>query len=309
MANEGSHRFYYPDHKHYSVGSLDQFDYPSQNPQEPQTVVHKTTRWDLTEHRIFIDVCEIVIVEGHRRSKCFSTTGWLRIYELFNSIAGQDWTISQLKNYWGKLRTDHKLLFELLKSTGIQYQSKIGRIIGPEHWWEAKIKRGFDLGTDSDKDDGSDKLPIDAEDTDSSDSPVTYRAYSSMNIFGNRSRDKRKSRHGKDKGKRKKYGAREISASLEQMVSVGTDLASIARSHQKDDMSIDDCVRELLSSGHVEEGSPLHMFALWFLHVKDNRNSYHATKIPFLWFKFIKYCFKRCSGLYFFCLFIFSVLM
>ncbi|CAA3032043.1 Hypothetical predicted protein [Olea europaea subsp. europaea] len=168
---------------------------------------------------------------------------------------------------------DHKLLFELLKSTGIQYQSKIGTINGPEHWWEAKIKenrkyakyknmncseiydtygklfdeegdstkyalspsklsqQGFDLGTDSDKDDRGDKLLINAEGTDSRDSLVAYRANSSMNIFENRNRDKRKNRHGKDKGKRKKYGAREVSASLEQKVSVGTDLASIARSH------------------------------------------------------------------------------
>ncbi|CAA2967923.1 Hypothetical predicted protein [Olea europaea subsp. europaea] len=163
---------------------------------------------------------------------------------------------------------------------GIQYQSKIGRIIGPEHWWKAKIKdnqkyakyknmncseiydtygklfgdagnstkyalspsklsqRGFDLGTDSDKDDGGDKLPINAKGTDSSDSLVAYRAYSSMNISRNRSGDKKKSRHGKDKGKRKKYGAREVSAALKQMVSVGTDHASIARTHQKEDMSI-----------------------------------------------------------------------
>ncbi|CAA2955146.1 Hypothetical predicted protein [Olea europaea subsp. europaea] len=242
--------------QHYSVGSPDRFDYPSQNPQEPQPVVRKTARWDPTEHRIFIDVCKIVIVERHQSSKCFSTTGWLCIYELFNSTAGKDWTVSQLKNYWGKLRTDHKHFFELLKSSGIQYQSKIDRIIGLEHWWEAKIKenrkyakyknmncseiydtygklfcdagdstkyalspsklsqRGFDLGTDNDKDDGGDKLPINTEGTDYSDSPVDYRAYSSMNISGNCSGDKRKNRHGKDKGKRKKYGAREVSASL-----------------------------------------------------------------------------------------------
>ncbi|CAA3026347.1 Hypothetical predicted protein, partial [Olea europaea subsp. europaea] len=76
---------------------------------------------------------EIVIAEGHRRGKCFSSTGWLRIHELFNSTAGKYWTVSQLKNYWGKLQMDHKLLFELLKSTDIQYQSKIGTINGPDH--------------------------------------------------------------------------------------------------------------------------------------------------------------------------------
>ncbi|CAA3026348.1 Hypothetical predicted protein [Olea europaea subsp. europaea] len=149
-------------------------------------------------------------------------------------------------------------------------------------------QRGFNLGTNSDKDDGGDKLPINAEGTDSSDCRAAYRANSSMNISGNRSGDKRKSRHGKDKRKRKKYSAKEISTSLEQMVSVGMDLASIARSHQKDDMSIDDCVSKLLSSGHVGEGSPLHMFALWFLRVKDNRNSYRVAKTPFLRSKYVR---------------------
>ncbi|CAA2995162.1 Hypothetical predicted protein [Olea europaea subsp. europaea] len=57
---------------------------------------------------------------------------------------------------------------------------------------------------DSDKDDGGDKLPINAEGTNSSDSPIAYRAYLSMNISRNHSGDKRESKHGKNKGKRKK---------------------------------------------------------------------------------------------------------
>lgn len=64
-----------------------------------------------------------------------------------------------------------------------------------------------------------------------------------MNISENCNGDKRKFRHGKDKGKRKKYCAREVSAFLEQMVIVGTNLPS---SHQKNDMSIDEYMSELL---------------------------------------------------------------
>lgn len=130
-------------------------------------------------------------------------------------------------------------------------------------------------------------MPINAEGTDSSDSPIVVRRHSSMNISRHRSGDKRKCRYKKDKGKRKKYGAREVSTSLEQMESVGTDLASIARSQHKDDMSIDEYISELLASRHVEEGSSLHMFAMWFLRVKENRSSYRAAKIAFLHFKFI----------------------
>ncbi|CAI9767980.1 unnamed protein product [Fraxinus pennsylvanica] len=82
--------------------------------------VRKTARWNQLEHKAFIDTCELVIFEGHRRGKCFSSKGWQRISDLFNSSTGKDWTTTQMKNYWNKLRTDHKLLFELLRCTGIE---------------------------------------------------------------------------------------------------------------------------------------------------------------------------------------------
>lgn len=40
----------------------------------------------------------------------------------------------------GKLREQHEHLFELLRCTGIEYCSRTGTIIVPEHWWEVKIK-------------------------------------------------------------------------------------------------------------------------------------------------------------------------
>lgn len=98
-------------------------------------------------------------------------------------------------------------------------------------------QRGFDLGTER-RDEG-DELPINAKTTDSSCCPVREswdlcllddRANSSMNIFGKHGGEKRKRSHSKGKGHRKKYSAHEVSASLEQMVSVGN-LASIAISH------------------------------------------------------------------------------
>ncbi|CAI9767998.1 unnamed protein product [Fraxinus pennsylvanica] len=118
--------------------------------------------------------------------------------------------------------------------------------------------RGFDLGTDSNREYGGDKLPINEEATDSSGSPVEGRTNSFMNISALHSGDKRKTRHGKGKAKKKMFGAREVSASLEQM-----------------------------------EGDRLHLFALWFLRDKNNRNSYCAAKTTHLRFKFIEYCFER----------------
>ncbi|CAA2969945.1 Hypothetical predicted protein [Olea europaea subsp. europaea] len=69
-------------------------------------------------------------------------------------------------------------------------------------------------------------------------------------------------------------------------------LASIARSHRKGEMSVAECVDELLLTGYVKESDVLHLFALWFLHDKDNRNSYCAAKTTALRFKFVEYCFE-----------------
>lgn len=107
------------------------------------------------------------------------------------------------------------------------------------------------------------------EATESSGSTFEDKVNSSMNIS---------SKHRKEKGQRRKYSASEIFVSLEQMVSVRTDLISIVKLHHKGRMSIGKCIDELLLSGHVEEGNDLHMLALWFLRDKKNRNSYCATK-------------------------------
>lgn len=110
-----------------------------------------------------------------------------------------------------------------------------------------------------------------------------------MNISRRHSGDKRKFKAGK----KKKYDAREVSASLEHMISVGSDHASIARSNKNPDMSVDKCMNKLLYFGHVEEGSPLYLFSLWFLRVRENRNWFRAAKTPYFRFKFIEYCFDR----------------
>ncbi|CAI9753409.1 unnamed protein product [Fraxinus pennsylvanica] len=132
-------------------------------------------------------------------------------------------------------------------------------------------QRGLEFSTDSDREYGGDAVPINVEGTDSSASPDE----------GNR------------EGRRNRTVPMRFSVSLEQMVSVGTDLASIARSYQKDVMSVVDCVKELLSSGHVQKGGKIHLFALWFLRDKDNRKSYATAETPYLHFKFVEYCFER----------------
>ncbi|CAI9768391.1 unnamed protein product [Fraxinus pennsylvanica] len=72
-------------------------------------------------------------------------------------------------------------------------------------------QRGFDLDTDSDRDDRIDKFPSNAEGTDSSDGPVEVGGSSSMNISGKHSGDKRKFKRGNEFGKKKKWYQRGFS--------------------------------------------------------------------------------------------------
>ncbi|CAA2933346.1 Hypothetical predicted protein [Olea europaea subsp. europaea] len=78
-------------------------------------------------------------------------------------------------------------------------------------------QRGFELASDIDTDDPNDKLPISAETTDSSDGLTQERTNSSMNISHRWSGEKHKGKH--TKGKRKKFGAREVSESVDNLAS------------------------------------------------------------------------------------------
>lgn len=108
-------------------------------------------------------------------------------------------------------------------------------------------------------------MHINAERIDSSSSLVGDRANSSMNVFDKRNVEKMRRNNKKGKRHRKRYDVLEVSISLKQMVNVGMDLVSIARSHHNGGMPVGECVDELLSSGHVEESNQLNLFVLWSL--------------------------------------------
>ncbi|CAI9781821.1 unnamed protein product [Fraxinus pennsylvanica] len=103
-------------------------------------------------------------------------------------------------------------------------------------------RRGFDFSTDSDREFDGDIIPINTEATDSRGSTVEGRTASSMHTSGSRSGDKRKCKNRKHRGKKKMYSARDVSASLDHMVTIGEELASIARSYQKSVMPVAECI-------------------------------------------------------------------
>ncbi|CAA3014786.1 Hypothetical predicted protein [Olea europaea subsp. europaea] len=293
----------------------------SSNPNlENKSEARKCARWEPREQKIFMFAVENFTAEGYRRRKCFSSTGWERLCELFNKNVGKNWTIAQLKNHWGAMRTDHKLLFELLQCTGIACGlSTGGKIDVPKWWWKQKIKknprygkfkdndntkiyhnynrlfggscdsvkyaltpmklpqRGFDLGANSNSDDSNDTLPINAETTDSSDGLTPGRVSSSMNISLHRSGEKHKGRHAKEM--RKKFGAREVSESVDNLACASKEMASVIRAKEEGRMTLHECIDDLISIGLVEAEDELHMFALWFLRNSKNRVAYSATKM------------------------------
>ncbi|CAA2973059.1 Hypothetical predicted protein [Olea europaea subsp. europaea] len=294
----------------------------------------KYARWEPREQKIFMFAAEHVTVEGHFREKRFSSTGWERLSELFNKNAGKNWTIAQLKNHWGAMGTDHKLLFELLQCTGIACGLSIGGSIdAPEWWWKQKIKenpryekfkdndnmeiyhkysrlfggscdsikyaltptklsrRGFDLGANSDSDDRNDTLPMNAETTYSSDGPTPGRVSLSMNISLRRSGEKRKGKHAN--GKRKKFGARKVSESVDNLACASREMASVIRAKEEGRMTLHECIDDLLSTGLVKAGDELHIFVLWFLRNSKNRVAYSAAKTPKMRYKWIAYYFER----------------
>ncbi|CAA2934829.1 Hypothetical predicted protein [Olea europaea subsp. europaea] len=113
----------------------------------------KCAIWEPLEQKIFMSTAEHVTAEGHHRGKCFSSTWWERLRELFNKNAGKDWTISQLKNHWGAMHTNNRLLFKLLQCTGIACSLSTGRRINAqEWWWKQKIKENPQYGKFKDND-------------------------------------------------------------------------------------------------------------------------------------------------------------
>ncbi|CAI9757947.1 unnamed protein product [Fraxinus pennsylvanica] len=126
-------------------------------------------------------------------------------------------------------------------------------------------QRGLDLSSDSDAEDRNDTMPINIETTNSSDGPQEGVNHLSMNISLARSREKRK----------------------------GKEFASVIRSRDKGVMTISECVQDLLSTGLVQSGDELHLFAAWFFRDTENRISYSAFEIHELRFVWVQYCFKR----------------
>ncbi|CAA2934536.1 Hypothetical predicted protein [Olea europaea subsp. europaea] len=90
---------YYPETMTYTTQNLDAMPAASSNPHlENKLEARKCARWEPREQKIFMSAAEHVTVEGHCRGKCFSSTGWERLRELFNKNARKNWTIAQLKN-------------------------------------------------------------------------------------------------------------------------------------------------------------------------------------------------------------------
>ncbi|CAA2985095.1 Hypothetical predicted protein [Olea europaea subsp. europaea] len=266
----------------------------------------KCARWEPREQKIFMSVAEHVTAEGHRRGKCFSSIGWERLRESFNKNAGKNWTIARgrmtLRNGGRsrKLRYPHvnPWSVKFKDSDNMEIYHKYSHLFGGScdsmkyALTPTKLsQRGFDLWANFDSDDLNDTLPINAKTTDSSDGPTPGQASSSMTISLRRSGEKRKGKHAK--GKRKKFEAREVFESVDNLACTSREMASAIRAKEEGRMTLHECIDDLLSTGLVEVGDELHMFVLWFLRNSRNRVAYSAAKTPEMRYKWIAYYFER----------------
>ncbi|CAA2985449.1 Hypothetical predicted protein [Olea europaea subsp. europaea] len=123
---------------------------------------------------------------------------------------------------------------------------------------------------DNNTEDPNDRLLVNAETTDSSDEPTEGRANSLMNISLRRGREKCNGKEVRGKGKKKKFGAREVSKSADNLVTTSREFALVLRSKDKGLMTILECVNDLLFMGLVVSGDELHLITQWFFMHSDN---------------------------------------
>ncbi|CAA3031227.1 Hypothetical predicted protein [Olea europaea subsp. europaea] len=204
----------------YTTQNPDTMQGASSNPNlEKKPEAHKCARWEPRQQKIFTSFVEHVTAEGHRRGKCFSSTGREHLRELFNKNENPR---------YGK--------FKDKENTEIyhKYSRLFGGSCDSMKYAQIPMKlsqHGFDLGANSNTDDPNDKLPIYAETTDLSDGPTPGRASSSMNIFLHRSGKKRKGKHAK--GKRRKFGTMEVSESVDNLLCTPRKMASVIRTKEE----------------------------------------------------------------------------
>lgn len=77
--------------------------------------------------------------------------------------------------------------------------------------------------------------------------------------------EKHKAEHAK--GKRKKFGTREVSESMDNLTFASMEMASVIRAREEGQMTLHEYINNLLSMGLVAVGDELHMFVLWFLEI------------------------------------------
>ncbi|CAA2987247.1 Hypothetical predicted protein [Olea europaea subsp. europaea] len=118
-----------------------------------------------------------------------------------------------------------------------------------------------------------------------------------MDISSHRIGEKRKSCGQMEKGKKKKYRAKELFYSDDNLASVSEDLASShSRSMKSDDLpSISECILELEETGKVKRQSSLHLFTISFLMLRKNRAGFVACQDAGTKYKWILFNFTNWS--------------
>lgn len=88
----------------------------------------------------FIMIMESEVAKGNRTSTTFSKSAWRTIEETLNVQTKRHYTYTQLRNKFNQLRTRQREFSNLIKESGLSWNSMTGSVSASDEAWERLYK-------------------------------------------------------------------------------------------------------------------------------------------------------------------------
>ena len=98
--------------------------------------------WDDTNTEIFVNLCvDEIVVNRNKPGLHINKKGWDNIMAGFKNLSGVEYTKTQLKNRWDRLRQEWGWWKDLIKGeTGLGRNVDTGAIEQSDEWWKNKLE-------------------------------------------------------------------------------------------------------------------------------------------------------------------------